>query len=123
MPYKKFTLVVPRIPVSQNSQTWRSHWPRSRYKAEWERDVWALCKEQKIPLCQRVSLSAVVYFPDKRKRDLDNFHPTTFKAVCDALVDAGVIPDDNSYHIPETPTLSFDCDKSNPRTEVTIATL
>lgn len=114
---KSFTLIIPRVPVSQNSKEWRSHWPRARYKAEWERDAWALCKEQRIPIHQQVKLSAVIYFPDKRRRDLDNYH-CLFKGVQDGIVDAGVIPADDVRYIPETPTLRFDCDKANPRTEV-----
>lgn len=41
-----------------------------------------------------------IYLPvkDKRRRDPHNFTPT-FKAACDGLVDAGVVPDDSEQWV------------------------
>jgi Holliday junction resolvase RusA-like endonuclease len=116
----KYTITIPRIPISQNSSEWRSRWTRIKYKALWHRECWVLLKEAQVKPMEQVRLSAVVYFPDKRKRDLDNYHAPIFKAACDALVYAGVIPDDDTRYIPELPGLRFGYDKGNPRTEIVI---
>lgn len=110
-------------PISQNSDSWRSLWLRREYKKHLQLEAWVLIKEAKVKSMERVHLSAVAYFPDHRHRDLDNYHAPIFKAVQDALVDAGVIPADDTRHIPELPGLRFDYDKANPRTEITITEL
>ena len=66
-------------------------------------------------------MSAIVYWSDRRRRDLDNHFAPIFKAVQDALMDAGVIPADDPRYIPELPGLRFDFDKLYPRTEITIS--
>ena len=113
-------LVIPRIPISQNTNEWKHRYARMRYLAEWEHDAWVLCKEQKIPKMEQVRLYATVYFPDRRWRDLDNYHAPIFKGVQDALEAACVIPKDNTRHIPELPGLCFGYDKKNPRTEIIV---
>jgi crossover junction endodeoxyribonuclease RusA len=82
-----------------------------------------VCKEQKIPALPQVKLYATVYFPDQRRRDLDNYFPGVFKPALDGLVAAGVIPDDDTRYVPELPGLRFDFDHDNPRTEITITAL
>jgi hypothetical protein len=44
--------------------------------------------------------ACVVYmrFPDKRRRDLQNYHKT-LKALLDGFVDAGLLPDDDAQHL------------------------
>jgi len=115
-----FSIVLPYTPISQNDKEWRSRWPRSKYKAAVERDVWALCKAQKIPYLEQVYLIATIYFPDHKRRDLDNYHAPLFKSFQDGLEAAGVISKDDTRYIPELPRLRFDFDKENPRTEITI---
>lgn len=39
---------------------------------------------------KKVIVEAVAYWPDKRRRDMNNFA----KVICDGLQDAGVVPDD-----------------------------
>ena len=117
------TISIPRVPCSQNSDQWKGRWTRYHYKATWKLEAWVLLKEQLIMPMNAVRLSAVVYFPDRRRRDLDNYHASIFKAVQDALVAAGVIPDDDMRFIPEIPGLRFDHDKDNPRTVITLEEL
>lgn len=46
-----------------------------------------------LPAGTRVSVGLVWVVPDKRRRDAENPVPT-LKALCDGLVDAGLVPDD-----------------------------
>ena len=116
----KFKITLPYVPISQNSDEWRSRWPRLKYKEGWEDDTCVLCKAQKIPHMKQVRLYATVYFPDRKRRDLDNYHAPIFKGFQDGLEAAGVITKDDTRYIPELPGLTFKYDKDNPRTEITI---
>jgi len=118
---RTYTLILPRVPISQNSDEWRHRYTQLNYRATWQREIWVLCKEQRIPPLEGVRLSAIVYWSDRRRRDLDNHFAPIFKAVQDALMDAGVIPADDPRYIPELPGLRFDFDKLYPRTEITIS--
>ena len=61
------------------------------------------------------------YFPkDKRKRDISNICSIVDKYFCDALVDLGLIPDDNFDHVKEVTYRFGEIDKNNPRVEVVI---
>lgn len=47
---------------------------------------------------ERAEVRVVVRFPDRRRRDPNNYHATT-KPLMDGLVDAGVFPDDSSEFV------------------------
>jgi len=112
-------LDVPLVPVSQNSKDWRQWWTKHEITQEWARAVFVLAKEAKIPALNGAELEALIYFPDRRRRDLDNFFAPLWKGAQDGLVDAGVFPDDNSAVVrPGVPT--FALDKAYPHTEITI---
>jgi crossover junction endodeoxyribonuclease RusA len=65
------------------------------------------------------STVTVTWFaPDKRKRDNDGLGPF-LKAAKDALVQAGVWPDDNCFWVVED-RLAIKYDKENPRIEILI---
>jgi len=117
---RTWTLTINRLPVSQNDPVWREKWKQYRYKRDWMDDVYWSCREQQIPALKCISLSIVVYFKTRAHRDLDNYHPTTCKAIQDGLSHAGVIPTDDERYIPQLPTLRFFIDCKNPRTEVTV---
>lgn len=57
----------------------------------------------------------VHYFPDKRRRDADNY---AGKFLLDGLTKAGVIVDDDLKHI--TTIIIGRYDKNDPRTEITV---
>ena len=116
---QSWTIIIPDVPPSQNSHTWTQHWTRYRAKLEWQKMVFALCREAKIPPCEHVRVAAMVYFPVKRKRDLDNFEAPLKKMTQDALVLSGVIPDDTPEFI-SWRSVEF-AYAGKPRTEVTIA--
>jgi Holliday junction resolvase RusA-like endonuclease len=78
-----------RPPITANQ---RLHW---RMKALLTKDVRALTaqKAAHIPPMKACAVSLNWIVNDKRRRDADNIVPT-LKAMCDGLVDAGIVPDD-----------------------------
>jgi len=64
----------------------------------------------------KVKMTFTVYFPTKRRHDVDNQVP---KFILDGFVEAGLIPDDDEEHLTEL-TLKTGYDKNNPRTEIII---
>lgn len=67
-----------------------------------------------------IKLKYTYYPKDKRKRDISNICSIVDKYFCDALVDLGVIPDDNFEHVKEVTYKFGEIDKNNPRVEVVI---
>lgn len=58
--------------------------------------------------CGHVEVLLEWWVPDNRKRDEDNIVPT-LKALCDGLVDAGVVPDDTpEYMTKRMPRIHFE---------------
>ena len=57
-----------------------------------------MARAARCPSFERARLVAWVRFPDGRRRDLHNYMPT-LKALVDGLVDAGLLPDDDSRHL------------------------
>jgi len=113
------TLVIPLVPISQNNNEWTSRWRRSSYLETWVLAASTVAKEAKVPKLEGAELDAVIFFPDARRRDFDNFFSPLWKGTLDGLVHAGVFPDDNSSIVrPNTPY--FGKDKKTPRTVITI---
>lgn len=74
------------------------HWTyRARITKTWRDGTNVICRTQKIPAMQRAVIHIAWNPPDKGRRDAANSYPTC-KAIVDGIVDAGVIPDDNSRH-------------------------
>lgn len=70
----------------------RFHW---RKKAALTKDVrqWARLLFRTTTLNAPITVQLDWHVNDKRRRDEDNIVPT-LKAICDGLVDAGLVPDD-----------------------------
>jgi len=112
-------LDVPLVPPSLNEwqrMCWRDRIP---FTEEWDRAIWALCLEQHVPQLERIDLNIEIYFKDKRRRDYDN-QATAFKLSLDALVHAGILPDDNPRHLVRPMFPAILCDRKYPHTEITI---
>ena len=75
----------------------RTHWARKARVTRVIRQAAAWCSFE-VPLLQRAHVEGVYEPPDKRRRDPANLYPS-FKAAIDGLVDAGVLPDDDSAHL------------------------
>lgn len=70
-----------------------------------------------------VSISLVYYKGSNRRSDRANVLSIHEKFFCDALVEAGCIPDDNDIYIKQTTYLSGGIDRRNPRVEIIIEEL
>lgn len=80
-----------RPPLSANM---RLHWAeRHRLTADIRHTVAWLARSARLPPSGHVTVTLVWAPPDRRRRDADNPFPT-YKVCCDAIVDAGIVPDD-----------------------------
>ena len=52
-----------------------------------------------LPKFKKLSVHYTLYFPDKRKRDIDNMTFALHKFLMDALVEHEKIEDDNVHHV------------------------
>ena len=66
----------------------------------------------------KVSVSAIFYYKDKRRRDPDSAIGS-LKAAYDGLVDGGIVEDDDYDHMTRMPP-KFLIDSKYPRVELTI---
>lgn len=77
----------------------RLHWAKERpIKKNLRETACWLARAAKIPPMERARMVGVFEPPDKRKRDAANWAPS-WKAVVDGVVDAKVLPDDNSKYL------------------------
>lgn len=117
------TLPMRRPPMTSNDQR-RMHWTKVRkLKAEAAEQVGWRAREQlqKGLRIDRARVRITWYAPDARRRDSDALGPF-LKAALDALVSAGVLPDDHSAHVVETSQRIL-VDRSNPRITIAIRDL
>jgi crossover junction endodeoxyribonuclease RusA len=90
----------------------RLHWrTEHRVKAQLRRDVALLARAARIPSLPRISVELHYAPRDRRRRDPINLAPTA-KVAEDALVDAGVVPDDTPEFVEPTPAV---IDPPDPR--------
>ena len=68
----------------------------------------------------KVEISFVMHRPDKRRVDRSNVLSIVEKFFCDAIVDLGIIKDDNDKFLLRTTYQTGEIDKLNPRVEITI---
>jgi crossover junction endodeoxyribonuclease RusA len=90
-------LIIPGIPPSLND------WPRNIYKLadlkkEWQKEVWLAAYQAKVKgkRIEKAKVRITYFFATNRRRDHDNYSP---KFLCDGLIKAGVIVDDNADKI------------------------
>jgi len=67
-----------------------------------------------------VKITYEIFAKDKRVFDIANVGSILDKFLSDALVDEGVLDDDNIYIIPRVEYIFAGIDRKNPRAEVTI---
>ena len=58
----------------------------------------ATARLTRAPHLTRARITITIAFPDRRRRDTHNLMPTA-KAIVDGLVDAGLLPDDDHWHL------------------------
>lgn len=94
-------LELPYLPPASFSPNSRCHWSkRHRDGKVVENNVFYLLREQfaTIPRFKRANLHYTMVVPDSRRRDYENF-VARCKPVTDALVTAGLIPDDAPKYV------------------------
>lgn len=74
-------------------------------------------------LVEPVKISYVLYPPTHRELDISNVLCIVDKYLCDALVEAGLMEDDNFNHLPQVEFRFGAVDKENPRAEAFIQPL
>lgn len=75
----------------------RKHWTRERREAREIRSAaHVLGCQSGLTFTKPVNVTVTWAFPDKRRRDADNF---SCKALIDGLVDAGVLADDDTTRV------------------------
>lgn len=85
----------PRPPLNANQ---RLHWAARANKTRRVRDAAYAAARTLLPAATHITVQLVWVVTDKRRRDSDNTYPT-FKALCDGLVDAGIVPDDTPQYM------------------------
>jgi Holliday junction resolvase RusA-like endonuclease len=92
-------VAVPFSEVANANDARREHWGTKSRKARALRARGALAyRLAGSPRMDVVRCSVQVYYPDRRKRDVANLHPTV-KALVDGMVKAGLLPDDDDAHL------------------------
>ncbi|AMD43543.1 hypothetical protein HWA94_gp13 [Pseudomonas phage ZC08] len=70
-----------------------------------------------------VKISYVLYLPSQKETDISNVLCIVDKYFCDALVEAGLIEDDNFKYLPQVNFRFGGIDRENPRAEAFIETI
>jgi crossover junction endodeoxyribonuclease RusA len=99
----------------------REHWAaKARTTQQVRFTASRLCE----PLRRANKIEVVLtYFPkDSRRRDADNL-VATLKPICDGIVDAGVVTDDDPSHMVKHMPVIAEPDSSDPRMELSITVL
>ena len=68
----------------------------------------------------KISISYRLYPKTHRKCDISNILCVVDKFFCDALVDSGMLDDDNYLFLPEVKFYMGEVDKNNPRVEIEV---
>lgn len=92
-------------------------------KKEYTRQVGKLDDFKSLPTFVMCKLTYTIYYPTRRKFDVDNIGAVSGKFFQDTLVHYEKIEDDNYEYIPEIVYKFGGVDKENPRVEVLIEEL
>lgn len=113
-----FTITLLQRPESQNKWE-RFHWSeRKALKEKWAWEFFVVGNF--LPRdCKHITLTARIYFPEKRRRDAENYAAVLWKMTNDTLVDLHIIPDDTPEYI-STSNPELLVDSQMPRTEIDI---
>lgn len=89
-------------PVTLNAERKASRWARATAARAWKEATAAALLEHGLTRCryERVDIRLRPFYPPRSGNlpDTGGLQPTE-KAIVDALVDAGLIPDDNRHHV------------------------
>tara|TARA_Y100000310_G_C20276639_1_gene620581 strand:- start:92 stop:487 length:396 start_codon:yes stop_codon:yes gene_type:complete len=107
---------LPNMKLTTNGRRAFIHNPYGLAKAvrvERERAYWLFTEalQGRQPRFERVRLSWVLTFPQKRSRDADGILGGALKIWQDSIVDLGIIKDDSTEYIIGVPALDIKVDK------------
>lgn len=121
--WKRVVLDLPRTPPSMNTNVGRGHWRAfQKEKKEWQEEIETLLMIAKVSRrgYQRAAAGAWLRFNIRRKqRDPSNFATVVNKALGDALVNYGAIPDDDAPHY-VFGGVEFEEEQGPPRTQILV---
>lgn len=84
-------LTFTKPPLNMNQ---RMHWAqKAKITKVIRHEAFVRCRAARIPRAKHLTVQLHYQPKDNRRRDSDNIAPT-LKALCDGIVDAGVVPDD-----------------------------
>ena len=109
-----------RRPIMTTNEARSQHW-RNAHRAKHETEALvrsALVRARIRTLAPPIAVSVTWYAPNLIRRDSDSVDFTK-KAVLDALVKTGVIPDDDWKHVIGAST-AVQLDRDNPRIEIVL---
>lgn len=94
----QFSIEIPPLPLLNSNQ--RLHYYRkARATAAIRKAAFIACRNALGEVSfDRIHVLGILNLDSKRRADPANWYPS-FKAAIDGLVDAGLIPDDNSRHL------------------------
>jgi hypothetical protein len=96
--HRIFTLRYDARPHTLNIDR-RLHWSRrAEHTREWRQAFCLLAKAERIPPLGAIEIVAIPHLRDRRSQDVAACLPSV-KASIDGLVDAGVIPDDDTRFV------------------------
>ena len=101
------TFPYERPPLTANQ---RMHWGQKMTLTRKVRKV-AAAETAHIPALTKCRVQLVWLVTDNRRRDVDNVVPT-LKAMCDGIVDAGIVPDDTPEYMEKLMPVISRVDKS-----------
>lgn len=97
----RVVLDIPRTPPSMNTDALRGWRSFAKLKKEWQQEITTLLMVEKVKRTgyQRAIAGTFMRFATaKKQRDPPNFAGLVTKALADALVEYGAIPDDDAPH-------------------------
>lgn len=115
-------IVLDGVPPSNNRFNGRGNlWAYREAKQHWTQKVYMLClasPQRPAKPFQRALVRIDYYFPNRRRRDEDNYSGKLF---LDGLTKAGVIADDSFWVISRS--IHAHVDRKQPRTEIVVVSL
>ncbi len=114
----RMKITIPEIPPSWNEIMRMHYHQRNKEVQRWAGLVGMFNNSRKQHNYERAEVKLTYYFPDKRRRDPDNY---SGKVIMDALVSNGVIKDDSFANVELV--IVGGLDRENPRVEVEVTPL
>jgi len=111
------TVVLP-LPPAVLSQNARGHWhARAAASSKCRRLAQQAVESQQVQGWQQATVAAAFFHRIERRRDFLNSMAMLKPYIDGAVVDTGLLPDDDSEHLSPLPP-SFGVDKATPRVEL-----